>query len=62
VRLLVQGCGKIQAKTSPQGGLTNQSTRIAKQRFYKGYAPTKKWGIEASIADPQSRDFKALYC
>jgi len=38
--------------------LTNQCTRIAKLRFYNGYAPAKKRVIVATIANPQSRDFK----
>jgi len=38
--------------------ITNQSTRIANARFYNGYAPAKKWVIVATIANPQSRDFK----
>jgi hypothetical protein len=37
---------------------TNQCTRIATARFYDGYVPAKKWVIVASLADPQSRDFK----
>jgi hypothetical protein len=28
------------------------------QRFYNGYTPAKKWVIVATIANPQSRDFK----
>ena len=30
----------------------------ATARFYTGYAPAKKWVIVATIAHPQSRDFK----
>ena len=37
---------------------TNQCTRIAMLRFYNGYVPTKKWVIVATLAHPQSRDFK----
>jgi len=37
---------------------TNQCTRIATARFYNGYALAKKWVIVATIAHPQSRDFK----
>jgi len=39
-------------------GLTNQCTRIATLPFYNGYTPAKKWVIGATIAHPQSRDFK----
>jgi hypothetical protein len=28
------------------------------QRFYNSYTPAKKWVIVATIANPQSRDFK----
>jgi len=38
--------------------LTNQCTRIATARFYNGYALAKKWVIGATLASPQSRDFK----
>jgi hypothetical protein len=41
-----------------KGRPTNQCTRIATARFYNGYVPAKKWVIVASLADPQSRDFK----
>jgi len=34
------------------------ATRIAIARFYNGYLPAKKWVIMASLASPQSRDFK----
>jgi hypothetical protein len=34
------------------------ATRIAKLRFYNGYVLAKKWVIVATIANPQSRDFK----
>jgi len=37
---------------------TNQCTRIATARFYNGYVPAKKWVIVATVASPQSRDFK----
>ncbi len=43
---------------SPSYTLTNQCTRIANARFYNGYTPAKKWVIVATIAGPQSRDFK----
>jgi len=46
------------AATSVTGILTNQCTRIATARFYNGYTPAKKWVIEATLASPQSRDFK----
>jgi len=38
--------------------LKNQCTRIANARFFNGYVPAKKRIIEATIADPQLRDFK----
>jgi len=38
--------------------LTNQCARIATARFYNGYALAKKWVIGATLASPQSRDFK----
>jgi len=38
--------------------LTNQYTRIATARFYNSYVLAKKWAIVATIASPQSRDFK----
>jgi len=41
-----------------KNSLTNQSTRIATARFYEGYMLVKKWVIVASLACPQSRDFK----
>ena len=34
------------------------ATRIANARFYIGYTPAKKWVIVATLASPQSRDFK----
>jgi len=48
--------GKVpyQAKSK----LTNQCTRIATLRFCNGYVLAKKRVIVATIADPQSRDFK----
>jgi len=36
----------------------NQSTRIANVRFYIGYMLVEKRVIVATIAHPQSRDFK----
>ena len=36
----------------------NHCTRIANARFYIGYAPAKKRVIVATIAHPQSRNFK----
>jgi hypothetical protein len=34
------------------------ATRIAIFRFHNGYLPAKKWVIVASLASPQSRNFK----
>jgi len=31
---------------------------VSTARFYNGYAPAKKWVIVATIAHPQSRNFK----
>jgi hypothetical protein len=42
----------------PRGWLTNQCTRIAIARFYIGYLLAKKWVSVATIASPQSRNFK----
>jgi hypothetical protein len=36
----------------------NQCTRIVTARMNKGSEPAKKWVIVATIAGPQSRDFK----
>jgi len=44
--------------TVAKNSLTNQCTRIATARFYNGYALAKKWVIVATLANPQSRDFK----
>ncbi len=41
-----------------KNSLTNQCTQIANARFYIDYAPAKKWVIVATLAHPQSRDFK----
>jgi hypothetical protein len=39
--------------------LPNKSmTRIDPACFFNGYTPAKKWVIVATIANPQSRDFK----
>jgi hypothetical protein len=48
------GIGNGRASARP----TNQCTQIVTARFYNGYTPAKKWVIVATIACPQSRDFK----
>jgi hypothetical protein len=40
------------------GSHPNQCTRIAIARFYNGYVLAQKWVIVATLANPQSRDFK----
>ncbi len=59
-RSCAAGCGwEDKSGACPErASLTNQCTRIATARFYKGYMLAKKWVIVVIIAGPQSRDFK----
>jgi len=58
------GCGSEEKRRvkkchhKAKSKLTNQCTRIATLRIYNGYVLAKKWVIVASLAHPQSRDFK----